>query len=247
METKLENLDADIKAKVIFVPADVRSEHARAIAAFALAEKEEQDAKAAHEKALEAVRRSLPDSKETALRVADARKRYVKASRENAAIWEAFFKRAEAASGFGINRDVVRAYVCGRKGLSLVEGGGDGYVVFRDESNKLQCAGVMKKAVVKVIESFTPPTETVMSQAAAEVESAFIEGLPDGFSESMERLIELRKEFEKRTEGLERACDRVGAAYGKLKVAELQEKDSISNALAAQERRDLERKERIAK
>lgn len=246
METKLDNLDADIKAQVIFVPANVRSEHAQAVAAFAIAEKEERDARAAYEKALEVVRRSLPDSKETASRIAETRKRFAKVSRDNTAIWDAFFKRAEAASGFGINRDVVRAYVCGNKDLSLVEGGGEGCVIFQDKSNKWRCSGVMKKSVVKVIESFTPPTEPD-ADAAAEIESAFIKGLPDGFSESVERLIDLRKEFEKRTEGLERACDRVGVAYRNLKEAELRETYSISNALAAQERRDQEKKERIAK
>ena len=245
MSNKVDNLDADIKAQVQSVPANVRSEYAQAVSAFAIAEKAERDASAAYEEALKAVRSSLPDSKETALRVIDARKKFDKAMRDNAAIWEAFFKRADKASGFGINRDAVRDYVCGKKGISLVAYG-EGCVALKGEDGSGRVYGPMKKAVEKVLNSFTPPKDPE-GDAVVEIESAITDALPDGFADSMLRLIDLRKDFDLCTKRLDEACERVGAAYRNLKEAELRETYSISNAVAAQERRDLEKKERIAK
>ena len=104
----------------------------------------------------------------------------------------------------------------------------------------------MKKAVEKVLNSFTPPKDPE-GDAVVEIESAITDALPDGFADSMLRLIDLRKDFDLCTKRLDEACERVGAAYRNLKEAELRETYSISNAVAAQERRDLEKKERIAK
>jgi len=247
MDNRVDDLDADIKARVEFVPAGVRSELAQAVAAFVLAEQRERDASAEYAKALDVVRRSVADSpKDVFERAIDARRMFDKVTRDNAAIWGAFFERAANASGFGINRDAVKAYVCGKEGLSLVRVGVDGCVAFRREDGSGAIGEPMKKPVVKVLESFTPPKDPD-GDAVADIESAVISALPDGCVESVVRLLDLRERVEQCTQTLNDACDRVGAAYRNVQEAELREKHSISNALAAQERRDQEKKERIAK